>query len=74
MEKIKLSVLIRELENDIKSKDDGLNSQSIDKEILAIISIYRHGRKDYKNTVTKWLTVFLANAGYVKGVRSIEVD
>lgn len=72
MQKIHLNDLITELELVIQRKRDTGNEQKVvDNEVLAFISIYRHGSNEYKKMAKKWLTAFLVNAGFVKNKRLI---
>jgi len=72
MSKIPFNTLLLELENTLKRKKETGNSQNpLDDEVSAIISVYRHGRKDYQDTAKKFLIAFMVNAGYVKNKSSI---
>lgn len=72
MSKVPLDKLLNDLEKTIRHKwESGNEQRPLDDEVLAMISVYRHGGHDYKKTAKKWLMKFLVNAGYVKGIRSI---
>lgn len=66
--------LIKEVQEVIIRKNDGLNHQAIDEEISAFISVYKHGSEQYKEYAKKLLTEFLVNANFVKNKRSIIFD
>lgn len=70
--KVKLSTLIKELEHCIKEKHRTGNSQyPIDNEVMAFISLYRHGSAECHDMAKEWLIAFLIDADFVKGKRSI---
>jgi len=69
--KVKLTELISRLEKDIAYKKELNQSQDINKELTAWISVYRHGSESYKQQAERYLKQFFVNAGYVKGIRSI---
>lgn len=71
MSKVDFIDLIKQLEIDIKRKHDLNQSQDIDKELTAWISVLRHGSKPYKQQAKSHLKQFFVNAGYVKGIRRI---
>lgn len=74
MTKIFFNELLKEVEQIISKKFNTINEQSIDKEVLAFISLYRHGSKEYSNHAKEWLTTFLINANFIKNRRSIIYD
>jgi len=67
-----LDELIEHVENIIKRKT-GMNAQEIDKEIIAWISVYRHGSRQYQKIATDWLMSFFVNANFVRNKRQIEL-
>lgn len=69
--RVKLTELISRLEKDIARKKELNQSQDIDKELTAWISVYRHGSEFYKKQAESHLKQFFVNAGYIKGIRSI---
>lgn len=69
--KIPFNDLLKEVEQIISKKFNTLNEQQIDSEILAFISVYRHGAEQYKEYAKEWLTIFLINANFVKNRRQI---
>ena len=72
MQKIHLDDLITKLELVIQRKRDTGNEQKVvDNEVLAYISLYRHGSNEYKKMAKKCLITFLVNAGFVKNKRFI---
>lgn len=70
-EKIPFNDLLKDVEQVISKKFNTINEQQIDSEILAFISLYRHGAKQHSDYAKEWLTSFLINAGFVKNRRSI---
>lgn len=69
--KIHFDDLIKEVQEVIIRKNDGLNHQAIDEEISAFISVYKHGAKQYKEYAKKWLTQFFIDAQFVRNKRDI---
>ena len=67
-----LDGLIDRVENTIKRKT-GMNAQDIDKEIIAWISVYRHGSTHYRETAIDWLMNFFVNADFVRSKRQIKL-
>lgn len=63
--------LLKQVEKVISKKFNTINEQQIDSEILAFISLYRHGAKQHSDYAKEWLTSFLINAGFAKNRRSI---
>lgn len=63
--------LVKELEELIKKKHETNQSQDIDGELLAWVSVYKNGSKVYSRQAKKHLKSFFVNAGFVKGIRSI---
>ncbi|MFC0278120.1 hypothetical protein ACFFH2_15710 [Enterococcus devriesei] len=61
-----MDVLIDQLKIDIENKKASNQSQQIDNEVLAYISIYKYGNKLYSSLAKKWLQFFLVNAGYAE--------
>lgn len=70
-EKIPFNDLLKDVEQVISKKFNTINEQQIDNEILAFISLYRHGAKQHSDYAKEWLTTFIINAGFVKNRREI---
>jgi hypothetical protein len=66
---------IRKIETNIAHKK-GLNidKSGVDKEIIAWISVYRHGAETYKIRAKKILLGILVNSGLVKNKKELEND
>ena len=64
---------IRSIETNIVNKN-GLNidTSGVDKEIMAWISVYKHGAEIYKVRVKTILLGILVNSGLVKNKKEIE--
>lgn len=69
--KIHFNDLIKQVQEIIKIKNDGLNHQEIDNEISAFISVYKFGAPKYKEYAKQWLTQFFVDADFVKNRRQI---
>lgn len=68
--KVPLDKLIIRVEEVICRKT-GMNAQEIDKEIIAWISVYRHGSHQYQKMATEWLVNFFVNADFVRNRKQI---
>lgn len=64
--KLLLSDEVVRLQRIIEKKRDGLNEQDIDEEILAWISVYKYGAKQYQEYAKRFLVSILVNSGMIK--------
>lgn len=64
---------IRKIETNIAHKK-GLNvdRSGVDKEIIAWISVYKHGAENYRIIAKKVLSGILVNSGLVKNKKELE--
>lgn len=58
--------------NIINKKGLNIEKSGVDKEIMAWISVYRHGAETYKTRAKKILLGILVNAGLVKNKKELE--
>lgn len=58
--------------NIINKKGLNIDKSGVDKEIIAWISVYRHGAETYKIKAKKILLGILVNSGLVKNKKELE--
>lgn len=69
---MKMEELVIYLEKAVTSKKESDQTQAVDFDVIAWISVYRHGSPKFKDYAKEWLKTLAVNAGILNKKRDIK--
>lgn len=69
---MKMEELVNHLENTVLRKKESDQTQAVDFDVIAWISVYRHGSPKFKDYAKEWLVTLAVNAGILNKKRDIK--